>query len=136
MATTSRSRRPKLPYASICSGTSCGGSIDCDDLSLQWPERKEETRGFGGGVCTDEAKSTRDRPPHAGGPPNPVLFGLENGSSFPNTPYAAIFGQMFGVIWGMSIENDRSGSRTRGSAQDRGQSAVRPEGRRSGKRGS
>src|SRR3546814_3575722 len=111
MATTSRSRRPKLPYASICSGTSCGGSIDCDDLSLQWPERKEETRGFGGGVCTDEAKSTRDRPPHAGGPPNPVLFGLENGSSFPNTPYAAIFGQMFGVIWGMSIENDRGGSR-------------------------
>jgi len=43
-------------------------------------------------VCTDEAKSTRDRPPHAGGPPNPVLFGLENGSSFPNTACAAIFG--------------------------------------------
>src|SRR3546814_20580854 len=124
MATTSRSRRPKLPYASICSGTSCGGSIDCDDLSLQWPERKEETRGFGRGVCTDEAKSTRDRPPHAGGPPNPVLFGLKNGSSFPNTPYAALFGPLFGVIWGMSIQNYRGGKRRRGSAQDRGQSGV------------
>ena len=92
MAATSRSRWPKLPYSAICSGTSCGGSIDCDDLSRQWPERKEETSEFGGEVCTDEAKSTRDRPPHAGGPPNPVLFGLENGSSFPNTACAAIFG--------------------------------------------
>jgi hypothetical protein len=73
-------------------GRSRGGSIDCDDLSLHCPERKEETREFGGEVCTDEAKSTQDRPPYAGGPPNPVLLGLENGSSFPNTVYAAIFG--------------------------------------------
>src|SRR3546814_17003705 len=96
MAATSRSRRPKLPYAAIRSGTSCGGSLDCDDLSLQWPERKEETREFGGKVCTDEAKSTRDRPAHAGGPPNRVLFGLETGSSFPNTPCSAILGEDVG----------------------------------------
>ncbi len=50
-------------------------------------------------ICPDEAKSTRNPPPHAAGPPYPALLGLENGSWFPNTACSAIVG---GAIWGMS----------------------------------
>src|SRR3546814_1413273 len=64
--------------------------------------------GFGGEVCTDEAKSTRNWPPHAGGLRNPVLFGLENGSSLPSTACAAICGADVGSHLGNRSEEHTS----------------------------
>jgi hypothetical protein len=113
MAATSRSRWPKSRCRAICSGTSCSGSIDCDDSSRQWSERREETREFGGEVCPDEAKSTWNRTPHAAGPPYPVPLAQEDGPWFPRYACSAIIlGQMVGAIWGMSAQLPEPSHRT------------------------
>ena len=55
-------------------------------------------------MCPDEAKSIRNRPPHAAGPLYLALLGLEIYSWFPDTAISAIIWPIVGVIWAMSVE--------------------------------
>ncbi len=53
----SRTRWQKSPCAAICSGKSCGGSMDCVDHPRYQPERWAATEMTEDEVCPDEEKS-------------------------------------------------------------------------------